>query len=126
MTESRAFYDNANGVAIGHFNGFVTTDRFKQIAEELHDLRKKHNSAKQLNNIENMKVLTPEVQKWLNDVWFPKAKLTGLKYFAFVVPKDIFGKVSMENANKDTSKTGGIELQYFQTEAAAFEWLKTK
>lgn len=126
MTESKAFYDGATGAAIGHFQGYLNTDRFQKIAEELHEIRKNNRSNKQLNNIENMKVLTPEIQKWLNDVWFAKAKLTGLKYFAFVVPKDVFGKVSMESANKNSSVTSGIEIQYFQTEAEAKGWLKSK
>lgn len=126
MVESKAFYDIESGAAIGHFQGFLGTEKFKQIAEQLHDLRKKHSSSKQMNNIEQMKVLTPEVQKWLNEVWFPKAKITGLKYFAFVVPKDVFGKVSMENANKNSEVTGGIEIKYFTTESQAKEWLKSK
>lgn len=126
MIESKAFFDSATGAAIGHFQGFLSTEKFKAIAEELHTLRKTYSSSKQLNNIENMKVLTPEVQQWLNEVWFPKAKQTGLKYFAFVVPKDVFGKVSMENANKTAKDTFGIEINYFQTEADAKAWLKSK
>jgi hypothetical protein len=124
--DSKAFYDKTNGIATGYFNGFITSDKFKHIADELHDLRKNNKSVKQLNNIENMKVLTPEVQKWLNDIWFPKAKKTGLKYFAFVIPKDIFGKASMENANKNDKVTEGIEIQYFPTETDAISWLNTK
>lgn len=126
MNESKAFYDNATGAAIGHFAGFLNPDEFKKIAEELHVIRRNYNSKKQLNNIEQMRVLTADVQKWLNDVWFPRARLGGLKYFAFVVPKDVFGKMSMENANKDTTRTDGIEIQYFQTETDAKAWLKSK
>ena len=126
MNESKAFYDKDCGAAIGHFAGFLNPDQFKAIAEELHVIRRNYSSKKQLNNIEQMRVLTADVQKWLNDVWFPKAKLGGLKYFAFVVPKDVFGKMSMENANKDNSVTSGIEIQYFQSETEAKAWLKSK
>jgi hypothetical protein len=126
MIESKAFYDSSCGAAIGHFQGYLNTDSFKRIAEELHGIRKNNSSSKQLNNIEQMKVLTPEIQKWLNDVWFPKAKLTGLKHFAFVIPKDVFGKVSMENANKNSAVTAGIQIQYFQSESDAKTWLKSK
>jgi len=126
MTESKAFYDATCKTAIGHFVGFIKPEEFKKIAEELHELRRKNFSCKQLNNIEEMKVLTADIQKWLNDVWFPKAKQTGLKYFAFVVPKDVFGKMSMENANKNTTNEFGIDIQYFQSEASAKAWLNTK
>ncbi|MCT4637279.1 MAG: hypothetical protein N4A72_06190 [Bacteroidales bacterium] len=126
MKESRAFYDQETHSAIGIFKGFLTSDKFKKIAEELHDIRKENDSCKQLNNIEDMKVLSQDVQTWLNDVWFPKAKTTGLKYFAFVVPKDIFGKVSMESANSDEQTTNGIEIKYFDNETDAKNWLKSK
>ncbi len=126
MKESGAFYDQETKAAIGMFKGFLTTDKFKSIADELHEIRKKNNLSKQLNNIEDMKVLTQEVQTWLNDVWFPKAKINGLKHFAFVVPKDIFGKVSMESANADSSTTQGIEIEYFDDENKAKAWLKSK
>lgn len=126
MKESGAYYDKDTRAAIGTFSGFLTTEKFKEIAEELHDIRKKNFSSKQLNNIQDMKVLTKEVQEWLNNTWFPKAKITGLKYFAFVVPKDIFGKMSMENANKNTEITNGIEIQYFGDESTAKTWLKSK
>lgn len=126
MKDSGAYYDNEIKAAIGIFSGFLTSDRFKEIANELHDIRKKNFSSKQLNNISDMKVLTQDVQKWLNDVWFPKAKVTGLKHFAFVIPKDVFGKMSMESANADTKTTAGIEIQYFDDDNKAKEWLKSK
>ncbi len=126
IMESRAFYDHETAAAIGVFKGFLTTDQFIKIAEELHDLREKNNSCKQLNNIEDMKVLTQDIQNWLNDVWFPKARKNGLKHFAFVIPKNVFGKMSMTNANKDESVRTGIEIEYFDTEASAKAWLRSK
>jgi hypothetical protein len=126
MNGSKVYYDSTCGAAIGYFDGFLDAEKFKGLAEELHMIRKNYKSYKQLNNIENMKVLKPEVQQWLTEVWFPKAKELGLKYFAFVVPRDLFGKVSMENANKDTTKTNGIEIQYFKSEIEAKAWLQSK
>ena len=126
MKESGAFYDKETRAAVGIFTGFLTSDRFKSIADELHEIRRKNFSSKQMNDIEDMKVLTQDVQKWLNDVWFPKAKITGLKHFAFVVPKDIFGKMSMEAANKDSTVTNGIEIKYFDNQSEAKSWLKSK
>lgn len=125
MSESKAYYDAETRAAIGVFSGFLSSDKFKEIAEELHGIRQKNMSYRQLNNINDMKVLTQDVQTWLQNVWFPKAIATGLKYFAFVVPKDVFGKMSMENANSQTDETG-IEIQYFDNDAAAKTWLKSK
>jgi len=126
MSDSGAFYDKDVRAAIGVFKGFLTTDQFKGIANELHSIRKKNFSSKQLNDIQDMKVLTRDVQEWLDSTWFPEAVATGLKHFAFVVPKDIFGKLSMESANKNQNSTNVIEIQYFDNMDKAKTWLKTK
>lgn len=125
MKETGAYYDKEIRAAIGVFNGFVATEKFKEVATELHNIRKKNYSTKQLNNISDMKVLSQDVQKWLNEVWFPKAKLTGLKHFAFVIPKDIFGKMSMESSNSNDDITSGIEIKYFDSESSAKQWLSS-
>ena len=111
---STAVLDTEAQCALLTFKGFLSTSQFIEIAEQAHDLRKNNGSCKQLNDIEDMSVLTQEIQQWLGTVWFPKAIETGLKFFAFVVPKNALGKMSMENANKkaDTKKTG-IEIEYF-------------
>ncbi len=73
-----------------------------------------------------MKVLKQEVQIWLNDVWFPQAQKNGLKYFAFVLADDIFGKLSTDGANKDASNKFDMEIQNFSTLEDAKQWLNTK
>jgi hypothetical protein len=122
MVQSKAFYDSETKAAIGVFEGFLSNDEFKEIAEELHEIRRKNYSSKQINNVVNMKVLSQETQDWIKNSWFPKAKLTGLKHFAFVVPKDIFGKMSMEAVN---SVVNDITIQYFDDENRAKAWLKS-
>jgi hypothetical protein len=126
MNDSKAYYDQDNGIAIGYFSGFISSEEFKIVAEQLHQLRVKHKSQKQLNNVEHMKVLTADIVKWLNEVWFKEARQTGLKYFAFVVPKDIYGKVSMSHANRNVHITSGIEIEYFFSESEAKNWLNSK
>ena len=122
MAQTKAFYDPETKAAIGIFEGFLSFDAFKEIAEELHEIRKRNHSSKQINNVVNMKVLSQETQDWIKNSWFPKAKLTGLKHFAFIVPKDIFGKMSMEAAN---SVVNDITIQYFDDENKAKDWLKS-
>jgi len=125
MADSRAVFDNDAQCALLTFTGFLTTAQFIVIAEEAHTLRQKHNSCKQLNNIEDMKVLTQEIQTWLKETWFPKALQTGLKYFAFVIPKNVLGMMSMKNANNQSEETG-IDIKYFDNEIEAKKWLKSK
>jgi hypothetical protein len=125
MNDSTAIYDPVAKCALLTFRGFLTTPQFVEIAEQAHILRKQYNSNRQLNDIEDMKVLTQEIQKYLQDTWFPKAVQTGLQYFAFVVPKNVLAVMSMKGANKDADKTG-IEIKYFDNLVEAKNWLKSK
>lgn len=126
MNTTTSYYDNEVKAAIGIFKGFVTTEEFKRVAESLHKIRTDNRSNKQLNNIEDMKVLTKEIRTWLQDVWFPEAIKTGLQYFAFVVPNDKVGSLSMKEANKEAQNIPNMEIQYFDNDAKAKEWLMSK
>ncbi|NVO09188.1 MAG: hypothetical protein HXX16_04425 [Bacteroidales bacterium] len=123
---STALYDIETNAAIGTFVGFLSSDEFKAVANQLLNILETKNLKKQLNDVKRMKVLKPEVQEWLNTIWFPKAQKVGLRYFAFVVPDDIFGKLSMEGANKNASNAFGVEIQYFNNLDNAKNWLISK
>ncbi len=123
---TNAVYDSRTNAAIGTFVGFLTPDEFKTVANQLLGILETKRLKKQLNDIKQMKVLKPEVQEWLNTDWFPRAQKIGLKYFAFVVPDDIFGKMSMDGANKNAQNAFGMEIQYFNNLDAAKNWLISK
>lgn len=126
MSKTKCYFDNELSAVVLEINGFIAYDDFKLVASETHQLRRKHFVKTQLNNIKNMKVLTGEIQNWIDSDWFPEAKRTGLKHFAFVVPEDTFGKVSMETVNKNASEKYGMEIEYFCDEKNAKEWLGSK
>ena len=129
MSENKttnAVYDSRTNAAIGTFVGFLTPEEFKTVANQLLSILETKRLKKQLNDIKQMKVLKPEVQEWLNTDWFPRAQKIGLKYFAFVVPDDIFGKMSMDGANKNAQNAFGIDIQYFNNVDAAKNWLISK
>jgi hypothetical protein len=70
-----------------------------------------------------MKILTSETQVWIDEVWFPKAIISGLKHLAFIVPDDTFGKASMDIANADVKEKYGINIEYFTNEELAKQWI---
>ena len=43
---------------------------------------------------------------------------------AFIVPENVFGKISMEQTNSNTEKIGNIEIQYFGSMGTAQDWIK--
>jgi hypothetical protein len=72
-----------------------------------------------------MKVLSKEIQDWIDVTYFPSAKESGLKHFAFIVPKNTFGKLSMEKVNADASKLYEMQIEYFNDENEASRWLNS-
>ncbi len=126
MKNIETYFDDELQSVIWEINGFVSFDDFVTIAKQTHLLRSANNSNKQLNNIKNMKVLSKEIQAWIDKEYFPKAKNSGLKYFAFVVPDNTFGKLSMTTVNNNASKKYNMEIEYFDNEQLAKDWLNSK
>lgn len=126
MEKSSVHYDKEISAVVVSYSGFLTTEKFKEIAGEVQKLRLENHSTRQLSNIEEMGVLTREIQEWLHDSWLPNSRLSGLKHLAFVVPKSVFGKASMNALTKDESLMYGINTQYFPTLEEAREWLKSR
>ena len=126
MNNTTTIYNSDLDIVIWTISGFVNLNDFKEAANNTHQLRKKHNASKQINDINNMKVLSNEIQEFIDKSYFPDAKNSGLKYFAFVVPENTFGKLSMENVNKGASEKYNMDIKYFNSQEKAIEWLNAK
>jgi len=126
MNNTTTIYNSDLDIVIWTISGFVNLNDFKEAANNTHQLRKKHNTSKQINDINNMKVLSNEIQEFIDKSYFPNAKSSGLKYFAFVVPENTFGKLSMENVNKGASEKYNMDIKYFNSQEKAIEWLNAK
>ncbi len=123
MKETEIYFSEELNAVVCEFNGFLKTEKFIELGLETNNLLVKHSAQKQLNNVQNMKVLTKEAHVWIDEVWYPKAKASGLKHFAFVVPNDVFGKASMDSANANIKEKHGINLEYFSDLEKAKQWL---
>lgn len=108
---------------IANFDGFMTFDKFMAIAEQILENLEKQNLTKGLANLENMEVMEKKSQDWIKTYFFPQAKRIGLKKLAFVKPKNMFGLMSMEYANKSANEEIEINIQYFDELEKAKLWL---
>ncbi len=125
MKNTKVHFDSALNSVIWEINGFVSYEDFKTAGKLTHTLRMKHKTNKQVNNIKDMKVLSKEIQDWIDGTYFPEAKESGLKHFAFIVPKNTFGKLSMEKVNADASRLYEMEIEYFNNADEASRWLNS-
>jgi hypothetical protein len=65
-----------------------------------------------------------ETQEWINAEVFPKNIENGLSRMAIVVSPDFFAKLSVELTMSDNPNLA-FQVMYFETEEAAWEWLKS-
>lgn len=67
-------------------------------------------------------IVTPDLQTWAAQEVFPKSLENGLKAVAFVVSKDLFAAVSLEQTMNE-GQGQDFFTQYFSDEQKAKEWL---
>ncbi|MFB9863377.1 STAS/SEC14 domain-containing protein [Rufibacter immobilis] len=107
------------------FSGFLKHKEFKAIALESLSLAQQSGFTKILVDTSQTRVIQQQSQKWIDGEWFPKALETGVRHMAFLIPEDIFGKMSVEATNKQIRQSGQIEIQYFGSLEEARNWLQS-
>jgi len=105
--------------------GFATYEEFVGVAEYEYEMIKKYSIENLLINLQAISIYPPGGQEYIKDVWFGRITTEGIRKVAFVVPEDIFGKISMDEAHKDERNYFDLVVKYFSTEDSAKEWLKT-
>ena len=105
------------------FDNYIKDEDFKTFARQILDKVRSSGKKKLLYDTRGLKVMSQEVQDWINQVWFPEANQIGVSHMAFIMPESVFGKMSMEQTNSQKDKVGNINIQYFSGMDTAKEWL---
>ena len=66
--------------------------------------------------------LTPEIQQWVGETFFPPIIAVGVKKYALQVSPDIFAQVSVESVIEEESKDQFI-TKYFDNLESAKQWV---
>lgn len=83
-----------------------------------------HHSTRLLIDALHARVISEEDQMWLKAEWIPRAVAAGRRWTAVVMPSSALVKTIVENIDK-RAPDGTVEAQYFDSVAAAREWLGT-
>jgi hypothetical protein len=119
----RAKIDLSLKASIAAFKGFLEVGEHQRLGNELLDMAVKNGYSKMIIDTSEMKVIPQESQQWIQTNWFPRANKAGIRYIAFLVPSDLFGKSSTKSVNE---RAGNIEIQYFESMTKARTWLASK
>lgn len=86
------------------------------------DLMRDHNARKWLSDDRDSLPLPTQDVEWGERIWAPKAIITGWRYWAMVVPKDLVGQISSSNIITKFSGMG-IVVKIHGAVDDAIEWL---
>ena len=67
--------------------------------------------------------ITPDMQDWTNTEFMPRFIGAGVKKQAFVVSKDLFSQVSVEQTMEEEQNIKAFQFRYFDSQEEALEWL---
>ena len=75
-----------------------------------------------VNSSDFMFTIDPELQQWTDTTIFTRYIQAGVKKIGFVVSKDLFASVSVEQT-MDEIEAQAFQTAYFDNETEAKEWL---
>jgi len=67
--------------------------------------------------------ITPEIQNWTNTEFMPRFIGAGVKKQAFLVSKDLFSQVSVEQTMDQEQNINAFQFRYFKSREEALAWL---
>ncbi len=121
--QATVIYDEALGAFHATFFNFVQHTEFVNVLEYEYEMVEHYQLKKALIDLRQMKIYAKGNEDYIKTTWFPKMKSLGLQRVAFVVPVDIFAKVTMEKAHNEEDITPTLQLKHFKTIEEAKNWL---
>ena len=101
----------------------IMGDQLKNILEKGYEELKKTNAIKWLSDDRLLGPFSRDDQKWCEEVWFPKTRDAGWRFWAIVLPEKVLGQMSLQYFQRKYSEQG-ITARFFNTPEDAIEWLK--
>ena len=118
----RVYFDEDNGFVIMHWNGYATSQQFRDGTELMLDTLTRHNSSKVLADIREMVLIGQDDQHWLENNFLPRAMMAGFKKIAIVRPTSYFNKVAVENLSYKIDKEK-LTIYFCDNTHDAIQWL---
>jgi len=108
---------------IQHWKGYSISNEFRDV---INQTIKIFQGGKRFTKIISDSLLLGVVKKedtdWIAYIANPILIKNGLEKIAFIVPKNVFAQMSVDNYNKESK--GTLAIKYFQTMLEAKSWMK--
>lgn len=117
-------YDEELKCIVQVWKGFFNSELFREGVNKTNALfAQKKPVTKFLVDISESSVIKKEDTEWAAVNAIPTAIENGLKYYGFVLPKNAFTQVSLNNFRKDLNQPS-LEVQLFDSLDRAKAWVK--
>jgi hypothetical protein len=118
------YFDAVINAVVMEWDGYATSDQFKEGTELMLNTLIKNNTFKVLADIKDMTLIGMEDQQWLNSSFLPRAIQFGFKAIAIIKPDYYFNKVAVESISYKVDKTK-LAINFFDNVNEAKEWLRS-
>ena len=96
---------------------------YQEVFRKSLELLKTHKATSFISDIRNEGIIGPQGSKWLQEEIIPDAVKHGLKKIAIIMNTDVFKKFYINNIT-NTASNQQIQMNYFDSMADAYAWLK--
>lgn len=117
-------YDADTPCIVIEWHGYATTPQFREVNENALWLLTEKQCSKILADTTKLPMISTEDLKWVNEVWLPRAIQAGYRACGMVNSRFYFSRVAISNAMKHVNRNE-VQLEYFDSQAAARAWLKS-
>ena len=121
---AKVFYNKKITALDVVFHAYVSYDEFVKILKYEFEIIRFFSIKKCIVDLRKMKVYAVGTKEFVADTWFPQIIKLGVKCVAFIIPENIFAKISMETAHEEVNKKTPIDVKYFKTKDEGIEWIK--
>ena len=104
------------------WNGFPTHEKYKLMMEQAYELIKRERLPHWISDQRQLKTLSSENQKWVNEVFIPLIlQTTPVNKVAIIVGKDVFTQAAMTRI-KEALEQGKLPIRYFEDMGEVEAW----
>jgi hypothetical protein len=113
-----------DGKIVHHqFHKFIYGEAFRSVLNSGAEIFEKYGAQKWLSDDRNNSALPADDAKWATEVWNPRVRAAGWKYWAIVMPEKVVGQMNMQRFIQISLEMGVI-VRVFSTPDEALAWLK--
>ncbi len=119
-------FDATNNIVVMNWKPvYIKTNLYRDALEMGLDIVNEKGADKWLANLKDMKLISRADENWTNDIWFPKALKSNIKWMATIMSEDVFNKVAVKKIMSQ-DQLSSLMVDQFTCKEDAVDWLKSK